>query len=304
MQPLVSIALCTYNGEKFLREQLDTLVYQTYPNLEIIAVDDCSKDSTLTILKEYEKQFPFLKVYQNEINLGFVKNFEKAISLCVGDFVALSDQDDIWSLSKISILENKIGGNILIYHDSELIDSTGEPIGRKISDKFNMFSGSDARKLLFFNCLSGHAMLFKKALLPQIIPFHTLLLHDWWIAYIAANVGNIEYVPDCLIKFRQHINSQTDFNNFKKQQKKKYILSNWLQACKLLTLNRYPDFVVKLANLYRQHDDSWFMPELVKFIFQNRLVLLALQKKSSTSKLNYIYKMIWGNKWRQQIYKR
>ncbi|RYE31425.1 MAG: DUF2851 family protein, partial [Sphingobacteriaceae bacterium] len=214
-QPLVSIALCTYNGEKFLREQLDTLVHQTYPNLEIIAVDDCSKDDTVSILKEYQYRFSFVKIYQNEKNLGFAKNFEKAILLCSGDLISLSDQDDVWSLDKISILTKNIGDNILVYHDSALIDDSGELTGKKISDKFCMFSGNDARKLLFFNCVSGHAMLFKKALVPVILPFHASYLHDWWIVYLAANVGNIMYLPDCLIRFRQHINSQTDFTNAK-----------------------------------------------------------------------------------------
>src|SRR5688500_10348209 len=94
--PLVSIALCVYNGEKFLREQLDSLVNQSYPNIEIIASDDRSTDASLLILQEYADRYPYFKFGQNEQNLGYVKNFEKVISLCSGDLIALSDQDDIW----------------------------------------------------------------------------------------------------------------------------------------------------------------------------------------------------------------
>ncbi len=78
--PLISIALCTYNGERFLREQLDSLVDQDYPTLEIVVSDDSSSDQTALILQEYSNRFPFLKVYRNEKNLGYVKNFERSLN--------------------------------------------------------------------------------------------------------------------------------------------------------------------------------------------------------------------------------
>ena len=115
--PLISIALCTYNGEKYLREQLDTLVDQTYKNLEIIIVDDCSTDSTMQILEEYAEQYINIKVYQNKKNLGYIKNFEKALSLCLGEYIAMSDQDDSWALNKIEYLVGLIKDNQLIYED-------------------------------------------------------------------------------------------------------------------------------------------------------------------------------------------
>src|SRR5215468_9284257 len=93
-RPLVSIALCTYNGEKFLQKQLDSLLEQTYPNIEIIAVDDASTDNTWRILMNSAKRYSNkLKLYKNEKNLGYSLNFERAIKLCRGDFIALSDQD-------------------------------------------------------------------------------------------------------------------------------------------------------------------------------------------------------------------
>jgi glycosyltransferase involved in cell wall biosynthesis len=111
---LISIALCTYNGEKYLIEQLDTLVNQTYPKLEIIVVDDCSSDKTITILNDYLSKFPFIKLYQNEQNLGYIKNFEKAISLCNGELIALADQDDVWDLNKLTIMAEAINENMLL----------------------------------------------------------------------------------------------------------------------------------------------------------------------------------------------
>ena len=106
--PLISIALCTYNGERFVREQLDSLVNQTYKNIEIIAVDDHSSDQTFAILENYKSKFKNIRTFQNNANLGFRKNFEKALRECTGEYIALSDQDDVWRLDKIAVQMNLI----------------------------------------------------------------------------------------------------------------------------------------------------------------------------------------------------
>ena len=102
--PLVSIALCTYNGAGFLAKQLDSLLSQSYETIEVIAVDDCSTDSTWDILQAYARKDNRLQTHKNDYNIGHTRNFEKAIALCKGDYIALSDQDDIWVGDKIKIL--------------------------------------------------------------------------------------------------------------------------------------------------------------------------------------------------------
>src|SRR5277367_1671319 len=114
--PLVSIALCTYNGAKYLAQQLDTLVDQTYLHIEIIVVDDCSTDETFVILKVYASKYPQFKLYQNKKNLGFTANFERAVTLCNGELIALCDQDDLWHAEKIELQVNAIADNVFIYH--------------------------------------------------------------------------------------------------------------------------------------------------------------------------------------------
>src|ERR1700721_1992019 len=123
--PLVSIALCTYNGAEYLAGQLDTLVNQTYKAIEIVVVDDCSTHSTFNILKNYAQKYPQIKISQNETNLGFTANFEKAVTLCNGQLIALCDQDDLWDLQKIELQVAAIKDNIFIYHDSEFIHEDG-----------------------------------------------------------------------------------------------------------------------------------------------------------------------------------
>src|SRR5690349_6792955 len=99
--PLVSVVLCTYNGEKYIAEQLDSVCSQTYRNLEIIVCDDASADNTLSLLNSYAAKDHRIKLFRNEKNIGYNKNFEKAIGLAGADWIAISDQDDLWELTKI-----------------------------------------------------------------------------------------------------------------------------------------------------------------------------------------------------------
>jgi glycosyltransferase involved in cell wall biosynthesis len=217
--PLISIALCTYNGEKYLTEQLDTLVFQSYPNFEIIVVDDCSTDSTIEILKRYEAKDQ-IRLFQNESNLGFSKNFEKAIKLCNGEFISLCDQDDIWDTNKIQKLYDNLEDHILIYHDSELINSSGQSLQRKMSDVNNFVKGSNNKAFIFRNCIAGHTILFRKKLTEFIFPIPETFFHDWWMVYAATTIDKIAFIPEVLVKYRQHEKSYTDTLKLRDVQEK------------------------------------------------------------------------------------
>src|SRR5882762_358248 len=128
---LVSIILGTYNGQAYLREQLDSLFAQTYPTLEIIAIDDVSNDDTVRILQEYAARHSNMKVVVNESNLGFIKNFEKGARLSTGDLIAFCDQDDYWLPEKVGKMVASIGTCPMIFCDSELCDQDLRPLGRK-----------------------------------------------------------------------------------------------------------------------------------------------------------------------------
>ncbi|MBT0883483.1 glycosyltransferase, partial [Campylobacter sp. 2018MI13] len=99
----VAIIMATYNGEKYISKQLDSIINQAYKNIKIYINDDCSTDNTYSILKQYQKKYPYLiNIKQNKNNIGFIKNFETLIKNCNEDFIALSDQDDIWDKNKLS----------------------------------------------------------------------------------------------------------------------------------------------------------------------------------------------------------
>src|SRR5579863_3349067 len=171
-QPLVSVALCTYNGEKFLEKQLDSILSQDYYNMEIVVVDDCSKDSTWDILRHYARKIKRFRLYRNRRNIGDSRNFEKAIKLCKGELIALADQDDIWEKEKIRVLTNSIDDCILVYHDSDFIDTMDRHIDEgTMSSRYHMYDGGSCLPFILSNCVSGHATMFKKELIKYLSPF-------------------------------------------------------------------------------------------------------------------------------------
>ena len=220
--PLVSVALCTYNGEKFLRKQLDSLLAQGYKNIEIIIVDDQSHDNTWSIIQEYAEKDKRIFAYQNKLNIGYIRNFEKAILLCRGDYIALADQDDIWENQKIQVLVDSIGDNILVYHNSDFIDADDKRIGDlTMASKYRMYEGNSCLPFIVSNCVSGHAAMFKKELTEYLFPFNNENCHDWWIAYVAFNVGNVKFVDQVLVHYRQHPETVTDSLRLQPQKKQK-----------------------------------------------------------------------------------
>lgn len=304
--PLVSIALCVYNGEKFLKEQLDTLVNQRYPNLEIIAVDDCSSDASRAILKDYQQRYPYLKVYENEVNLGYVKNFEKAITLCNGEFIALSDQDDTWNLDKIQIMLDNIGTHKLVYHDSRFMEDGGKLLDLKMSSIINLYSGDQPEVFYFFNCVSGHSLFFKRELVADILPFDPDHFHDHWIAYVAVNLGTIQYVDIPLVNYRQHPKTSTDILNKRKKIRKKYHENRdikklrrdlkWIKYCATFKKNRNPEFLNRLVELFERRLDTWISFGYARLIGRHFDILYYIQKYRKASKRAFVYRQIWGLK--------
>ncbi|MCZ4223758.1 glycosyltransferase family 2 protein [Pedobacter rhodius] len=296
--PLVSIALCTYNGAVHLEEQLDSIVNQTYPNLEVVLVDDGSKDNTHEILKSYAAKYHNFKIYQNEFNLGYIKNFEKAISLCSGEFIALCDQDDVWLENKIALQVSEIGDNILVYHDSAFIDDKGASLDRKISDVRRFYAGNDSRYFLFENCVSGHTVLFHKKLIPYLDNFTGLVMHDWWLAYVATNIGSIAFSSLCLVRYRQHSNMSTDILRQKKKirEGRKISFAKFIERIRIFSnypYNKHQKFTFHLLKLL-EAGGSENQPNINLFLFilKHKEILLFMQRKGFWSKMNFIRKFL------------
>jgi glycosyltransferase involved in cell wall biosynthesis len=301
--PLISIALCTYNGAPYLAEQLDSLIGQTYKNIEIVVVDDCSTDDTYAILTDYASRYPQFKIYQNENNLGFIKNFERAVKLCSGQFIALCDQDDIWLPQKIELQANAIGDNIFIYHDSEFIHEDGSPMNKKMSDIMNLYRGGQPEAFLFFNCVSGHSIFMKRELLDEALPLKETYFHDWWLAYVATNMGTINFIPECLVKYRQHDKSDTNILRTKRDKEvhkhssiqKLERIQTWLGHCAAYPKNKN-DIAAQFYRAFTKRMGSYVSLELSRLLIKYRNSIFIIRKKSKLNRANYIYSQIWGGK--------
>ncbi len=205
--PLISVALCTWNGARWLRPQLDSILAQEDVRLEVIALDDASTDETLAILREYATRDDRLRIHANAENLGHLHSFGKCMAMCTGDFIAPADQDDVWHPRKLRTLLEAIGIQGLAYCDSRYIDADGRPTGRKVSNDLAMRRGNALLPTLLQNTVSGHAALMKRSVFSVAHPFPRHGYHDWWLAMVAMTAGEIVYVDQPLVDFRRHADS-------------------------------------------------------------------------------------------------
>jgi glycosyltransferase involved in cell wall biosynthesis len=197
--------MTTYNGEKHIAQQLESLSKQTYSNIEIIICDDGSSDNTIDIIQAKQKIDKRIKFFFNDNTLGIMKNFEKAITLCKGDYIALCDQDDIWDQDKISKLVKHIGDSKLIYHDDTLINTSGDVIAPSYYRHMKYTPQRHLRDFYFYTSIAGHTMMFRKELIDDLLPIHEKSeFYDWWISVIAAKSGSIKYLDMPLVKWRIH----------------------------------------------------------------------------------------------------
>ncbi len=231
--PKISVALCTYNGAKFLSEQLESFKNQTRPPDEIVVGDDCSSDDTIKIIKNFAETAPFpvhLKI--NEKNLGSTKNFEQTISRCTGDLIFLSDQDDIWLTKKIAAIEKEFKNNAnigIVFSDAELIDENSNLLGFTLWDftvtkdeLTDIKNGQGFITLFRRNLITGATMAFRANLREKfmpILPDAPGLIHDGWIALFCAIYSEITFVEKPLIQYRQHSNQQIGVDWERKQSK-------------------------------------------------------------------------------------
>ena len=212
----VDILLATYNGEKYLREQIDSILNQTHTEFRLLISDDGSTDGTREILKEYKEKDGRIYVFFQENNLGVVKNFEFLLEKVEAKYYMFSDQDDIWKETKIEKSLNKIEeGFDLVYSDLEVVDENLnvtyssywklKGIYNKIK-KYNNFES-----LYLNNFITGCTMISKKELINSFMPLPNtskFVLHDYWISLIISQNGKIAYIEEPLIKYRQHKNNK------------------------------------------------------------------------------------------------
>jgi glycosyltransferase involved in cell wall biosynthesis len=290
--PSISIALATYNGAKYLSAQLDSLYKQTRLPDEVVVTDDCSTDSTLDILIEYNKRYG-LKYFINKTALGVNKNFEKAISFCSGDYIAICDQDDIWLPSKIetSFLRlqeiEKNGLPSLVSSTNIHINGSGNKIADHRREK-DSFSYTDS---LWGNRHQGCSLMMNRKLVEKVTPFpQNIRMYDAYIGLTAAMIGNKYDIGEPLMLYRLHSNNVMGGNGsqsfFAKLNRLRYRYAGFF----------HPQRLKLLLKIEEQHSRD-FLPERLRLfnllkslhlsnsIFRKLVLLFKIRELSILKKL-------------------
>jgi glycosyltransferase involved in cell wall biosynthesis len=222
--PSISVALCTYNGARFVAEQIQSIFDQTLPPNQIVISDDGSSDETLAAAQEAiahaitnnaDLASVDIVFFENARPLGVTKNFQQALEACSGELVALSDQDDVWVVNKLEVMVNAMDSEPnagLAFSDARLVGADGSDLGASLLDTLRVsaltikrINQGDAFDVLAKrNIVTGATVIVRKSLLQRALPFPASWVHDEWLAMVASMLGKVIYVPEELIQYRQH----------------------------------------------------------------------------------------------------
>lgn len=240
----VSVALACYNGSKYIERQLKSILVQDISLHEIIIVDDVSSDNSVAIIENLQIQYPEIKLYKNRVNVGPIKTFKKAISFCTGQFIALSDQDDVWLPNKISVclkLIKKLDNSkpLVVFSDLTLVDEFENLISSSFWNKIKMnpenISFTD---IVTDNVITGCTALINTKMGNELIAINDeILMHDHWMAMIAYSWGDYSFTNQPLVRYRAHSESVTNkdmgnpfINLVKDFHRKDYLKSHIVQG--------------------------------------------------------------------------
>lgn len=218
-QEKISVALCTYNGERFLARQLASIEEQTKLPFELVVCDDCSTDGTMQILRDFSSSASFpVRLTSNEHNIGFVANFEQAIGLCQGDLIGLSDQDDIWYPTRLERSQREFAAHPeagLVFSDADVMNDQDELTGTRLWTNYG-FTGERKQRILQGDYtvlvgprfVTGATVMFRSRLRANCLPVGSGWLHDEWIVANAAAITELRPIESPLIRYRQHASQQ------------------------------------------------------------------------------------------------
>lgn len=223
MNDSIDILLATYNGEKYLDQQIISIIEQQYSNWNLIIRDDGSTDSTLQILSKYVQSYPEkIQLLDDALGrLGPSGSFDKLLHCSTAPYVAFCDQDDVWLPDKLLLLKQRmlqtenIHGHevpVLVHSDLEVVDDRADKLADSlwVYQKINPTKMQSLERLLVQNCVTGCATMANRSLVDCALPIpHSAIMHDWWFALLAVSLGKIENVDVATVKYRQHAGNDT-----------------------------------------------------------------------------------------------
>jgi hypothetical protein len=214
----ISVAMCTFNGAPYIEEQLQSFERQSRPPDEVVICDDGSTDETIEILRDWADRCGLqVRIEQNSRRLGSTANFDRAISLCSGELIALADQDDVWLPRKLEVIEARFIADLqlaVLFSDAELVDEQLRPLGRRLWESVGFGQREQGalvenryQRLLLKSFITGATLAFRSDLRSMAQPFPTDLprfIHDRWIGLVGLAVSGLGYEAEPLLLNRQH----------------------------------------------------------------------------------------------------
>lgn len=201
---MISVCMATYNGAKYITEQISSIIPCISEKDEIIISDDGSTDGTLNILEKFASDYSNIRIVKGP-SCGLIANFSNALSQAKGDIIFLSDQDDIWYPDKVSKVLQAFsqGDYALVVHNARLVDADGKPIGSTLFELRHSKTGFF--KNLVKNSYVGCCMAVKRDLLTVALPIPVdIEMHDWWLGLLSEVTSKSIFVDEVLIDYRRH----------------------------------------------------------------------------------------------------
>lgn len=203
---MISVCMATYNGSKYIKEQIDSILSQLSLEDELIISDDHSTDNTVEIIKSLND--PRIKIFMNELEKGYTRNFENAINKSSGEIIFLADQDDVWCENKVELMLKALSNVTLVISDARVVD------GELKTLKNSHFAEYGVKTGFLHNFLKtryiGACMAFKRELLEKAMPFpknQKLCAHDYWIALVGEAYYKVALINEPLMLYRRHGNN-------------------------------------------------------------------------------------------------
>lgn len=312
--PTVAVLIATYNGEKFLKQQLDSILAQTYKNFKIYISDDKSSDSTINILSAYQKNYPDKVFYSvNEQNIGFVKNFENLLLNCSEEYIALSDQDDIWLDNKLEIQMQEMlkleslneNSAYLVHSDLFMIDENDNLIRNSYFEyrSYKLKSKKDLGHILGPCGIMGNTIVMNKKLRDLVVPFPNKLdLHDYWIAINCELFGVRKTLSTQLVKYRIHSDNSSNSQD-KLSYKRNFNLSRDIRLPNLETNRKY--YLPKLRDRVKSSSDTEVLDAYLDYLElrKNRLftyidlLRYSLVKRDTYFRIKLFFKILFTKRY-------
>lgn len=243
----ISVCIATFNGGKFIREQVMSVLPQLEEDDEIIVSDDGSTDDTITILESFRD--PRICICQNEGRHGFIWNFENALMKASGDVFFLCDQDDIWKPNKVEVIKKQLRQYDLVVHDAEMIDGEGCSLGKTYYS--TMHHKKDFVSNIWRTRWLGCCMAFRREVLEMCLPFpRTIVAHDYWIGMLGMLKFRYFFIDDILIYYRRHGNN-TSSSGEKSANNMFYKLITKRMNLLVVLVNRYLRYRFQKHNIIR-----------------------------------------------------